>query len=198
MRTHRHLATLVLATALLAIAPTRAEAGQRTVGFGFNLAGGILGGAAWVDGEGAGAAIPWVEVASLELQIFPIDHFSLDFQWPWLPMVYFASGGVPVFIQANYFHFHFTPNLPISLAFAPMIRFLVAGGGGMVWPGMRLGLELNSPFKRFMFGIYLRPALAMWRDHGVTVAAFDGVIELTWTFYGVTGGSSKNSGKSEE
>ena len=115
-------------------------------------------------------------------------------------MLAFSSGGVPTYIQSNYFHFHFTPNLPISLAFAPMIRFLVAGGGGspVLWPGMRLGVEFNSPFKRFLLGIYARPALAVQSAGGVTAYAFDGVIELTFTWYGVTGGKGKSSNKPEE
>jgi len=195
------LSALALVFALNAATPTHAEAGQRVIGFGFNLAAGATGAGAWYEGDSIVALAPIIELASLELQLCPIDHFSIDLQWNWLPMVLVAASGTPFYMQATYFHFHFTPNIPISLALAPMIRFAVGNTGygnqAIVWPGLRLGLELNSPKKKFAWGIYARPAAAFANVAGVSMVSVEAVIELTWTFYAVKdsggGGGSKDS-----
>ena len=196
-------AAMALVFTLAAAAPTQAEAGQRTVGFGFNAAVGVNGVGAWYNGDADIEFGGIVELASLELQLFPIDHFSIDFQWNWLWMALMARDGTPGYMQSTYFHFHFTPNIPISLALAPMVRFAVMDTGfgkqAIVWPGLRLGLELNSPMKRFSFGVYVRPAAAFAKIAGVSVASAEAMIELTFTFYGVkdSGGGGGGGGGSK-
>ncbi len=82
--TTRLLLTVALLLSLGLVHTQQAQAAsQRTVGFGFNLAGGAFGGYAWIDGFSGGLppVFPYAEGFSPELRLHPADAFSIDLQW---------------------------------------------------------------------------------------------------------------------
>jgi hypothetical protein len=158
--------------------------GQRIVGFGFNLAGGIWGVAAWADGEGGALPIgPYVEAISPELRIHPAEIFSIDLQWNVMWSVLFSFSGYPFFLQNIYATFHLTPRLPLSLALAPLVKLMVIDGAVLPGFGARIGLEFNGPGRRFCLGLHLKPSAYMVTDDSAGVAIPEVVFETTFTWY---------------
>lgn len=192
----RCVSRLFLVLALLAslgfLQPLRAHAVQRVVGFGGNLAFGTVGATIEADGEYLGSlppVHPYLELLSPELRIHPVDALSIDIQWNVMWMLKAASWDPPSpsYVQATYLHFHVMPFLPLNFSIAPMFRFAVNQWGFNPTVGGRIGLELNSPFRKFCFGIHLRPAAQLITDEGITLAAPELILELTWTWFATKG-----------
>ena len=186
-RSSRNLLLIgVLLTAFSALHVQEAQAGQRTVGFGFNAAAGIWGVAAWADGTGGTIPVgPYLELLSPELRFHPAEIFSIDLQWNVMWSILFSTSGVPFYLQSIYATFHLTPKLPISLALAPMFKFMVIDGAVLPGLGARLGLEFNGPGRRFCLGLHLKPSAYMVTDGSAGAAIPEIVIETTFTWYAV-------------
>lgn len=182
------LAGVVLAAVLALPAVSTAE--DRAVGFGFNFAFGAAGGTAWSSsGDTTTEGKPYMELANLELRLFPTDKFSIDLQWGLMQMIAVAVvyEGAAAYVQSTYFHFHFAPEQRAAFALAPCIQTAVAQVSGvpmgMVGVGSRVGVDLTSEAKSFGFGIYFRPAVQFGGTEETTGVAFEGVFELTWVWY---------------
>lgn len=186
-RRSSRLLLLVAVLSLGLIHAQNAHAGQRVVGFGFNVAGGAWGAAAWADGSSAGIPpmLPYLELGSPELRIHPAEIFSIDLQWNAMWMVIFATWGAPSYLQSLYATFHLTPRLPLSLTLAPMAKIWAYDGGAMPGVGARLGLEFNSPKRRFCLGLALRPSTWIITDGSAGVAIPEIVLETTFIWYSV-------------
>ena len=165
-------------------APEAQAAGQRTVGFGFNAAAGIWGVGVWADGTGGSIPIgPYAELLSPELRIHPAEIFSIDLQWNVMWSLLFSMSGYPFYLQTIYTTFHLTPKLPLSLALAPLFKFMVIDGDVLPGFGARLGLEFNGPGRRFCLGLHLKPSAYMITDGSAGAAIPEVVFETTFTWY---------------
>jgi len=186
-RSSSRLLLIVALLLSLGLAHTQeAHAGQRTVGFGFNVAGGIWGVSAWADDTGGTIPIgPYVEFLSPELRIHPAPMFSIDLQWNVMWSILLSTPGTPAYLQSIYGTFHLTPKLPLSLALAPMFKFMVIDGVVLPGFGARLGLEFNSPKKRFCLGLHLKPSAYMITDGSAGAAIPELVLETTFTWFAV-------------
>ncbi len=193
MRMRRARGLLAVAVLLASLAPpTVSTAEDRAVGFGFNFAIGAGVGTAWSSsGASATASRPYMELANLELRLFPIDKFSIDLQWGLMQMIAVPVlyEGAAAYVQNTYFHFHFTSQRRAAFALAPCIQTAVAQVSGvpmgMVGVGSRVGVDLTSEGKSFGFGIYFRPAVQFGGAEAASGIAFEGVVELTWVWYAI-------------
>lgn len=178
--------SLVLASAV----PASASSKERSVGVGFNFAIGASGGRAWGMGQTSSDTSMYMELANFELRLFPTDKFSIDLQWNWLQMVLLTTmDETGLFMQDTHFHFHTNPDGAAGFAVSPYLRVafgaLAGEATGLIGLGSRIGVDFQSPHKKFGYGLYFRPG-AMYAKAGSQVSGvgWEAMLEMTWTWYG--------------
>jgi len=185
----RLVSVLLLSCVLLSTGGVPAQAKERSVGAGFNFAGGAGGGRAWGMGQTESDVSPYLELLNFELRLFPVDTFSIDLQWNWLQMLLLAKyDSTALFLQDTYFHFHTNPDSNAAFAVAPYVRFafgaLAGEPTGLIGGGSRVGVDFQSPRKAFGYGLYLRPGVMVVNAGDVSGVGWETVLEMTWVWYG--------------
>lgn len=186
---------VVLGLALMLASPAAsaeesAGSTDRAIGLGFGAAVGPISGK--IAGFGVTATLeptPSFEILTLELRLQPTQFMSIDVQWNWIPMLFQLVKGNPMYEQRTYFHFLLPARTPLSLALAPGFQFGVASLEDEPYAYFgaigRIGIDLTGHKRASSMGVYVRPGITQLRFGDATMVAYEAMLELNFTFYGM-------------
>ncbi len=190
-----HKSILILGLALMLASPAAAaeessNSTDRAIGLGFGAAVGAISGK--IAGFGITATLeptPTFEILTLELRLQPSQIMSIDLQWNWIPMLFQLVKGNPLYEQRTYFHFLIPARTPLSLAIAPGFQFGFAKLSGEKYGYFgaiaRLGIDVTGRKRASSMGVYLRPGITHLEMGETTMAAYEAMLEVNFTFYGM-------------